>query len=94
MCIRDSGKYARESGRTDIAFIMGDYPADVRQGIIDGYLVGTVNQDPKPQGVRSVEAAVQWVKGEKAKVTQPNEYLELPIVTKENVQTFPAAWGA
>ncbi len=90
----NSAKYARESGRDDVLFVVGDYPAEVRQGILDGYIYGTVNQDPRPQGERSVEAAVQWVKGEKDKVSQPNEFLELPIVTKDNVADHPAAWGA
>ncbi|MDR1512276.1 MAG: sugar ABC transporter substrate-binding protein [Propionibacteriaceae bacterium] len=90
----NSAKYAKESGRDDIKFILGDYPAEVKQGIEAGYIFGTVDQDPRPQGERSVAAAVQWVQGDKSKVIQPNEYLELPIVTKENVADFPAAWGA
>ncbi|MGC4153376.1 MAG: sugar ABC transporter substrate-binding protein [Propionicimonas sp.] len=90
----NSAKYARESGRDDVLFVVGDYPVEVRQGIEAGYIFGTVNQDPRPQGERSVEAAVQWIKGEKDKVTQPNEFLELPIVTKDNVADFPPAWGA
>jgi ABC-type sugar transport system substrate-binding protein len=90
----NSAKYAQESGRSDIKFIVGDYPAEVRQGIENGYIFGTVDQDPRPQGERSVEAAVQWVKGEQSKITQPNEYLPLPIVTKDNVAEYPAAWGA
>lgn len=89
----NSAKYARESGRDDVLFVVGDYPVEVRQGIEAGYIFGTVNQDPRPQGERSVEAAVQWVKGEKDKVTQPNEFLPLPIVTKDNVADFPPAWG-
>jgi ABC-type sugar transport system substrate-binding protein len=90
----NSAKYTLESKRDDIKFIVGDYPADVRAGIEAGFIHGTVDQDPKPQGERSVEAAVQWVNGEKDKVTQPNEYLPLPIVTKANVAEYPAAWGA
>lgn len=89
----NAAKYAHDNGRTDLKFVLGDYPVEVRDGIIAGYITGTVDQDPKPQGVRSVEAAVEWVKGQKDKVTQPNEYLDLPIVTKANVNDFPAAWG-
>jgi len=89
----NAAKYAKEQGRDDIAFVLGDYPLDVRTAIEDGYVLGTVNQDPKPQGTRSIEAAVQWLTGEKDKVTQPNEYLELPIVTIDNVSEYPAAWG-
>lgn len=88
-----AAQYLSDNGRTDIKVIVGDYPADVKAGIEAGYIFGTVNQDPRPQGVRSVEAAVQWLKGEKDKVTQPNEYLPLPIVTSVNVAEYPAAWG-
>ena len=89
----NAAKHVRDTGRTDVAFILGDYPVEVRDGIIDGSIVGTVNQDPKPQGERAVEAAWQWLTGEQSKVLRPNEYLALPIVTKDNVDQYPAAWG-
>ncbi|MBO3089814.1 sugar ABC transporter substrate-binding protein [Cellulomonas dongxiuzhuiae] len=89
----NAAKYASDRGRTDIRFILGDFPVEVREGILAGYVAGSVNQDPYPQGTRSVEAAVQWLTGEKDKVTQPNEYLPLPIVTKANVEDHAAAWG-
>lgn len=88
-----TAQYLADNGRTDIKVIVGDYPADVKAGIEAGYIFGTVNQDPRPQGARSVEAAVQWLRGETDKVTRPNEYLPLPIVTKENVAEYAAAWG-
>ena len=37
--------------------------------------------------------AVAWLNGDKASVPQPNHYLPLPIITKENVDQFKAAWG-
>jgi len=89
----NAAKYASDRGRKDVKFILGDYPVEVRNGIKDGYILGTVDQDPRPQGTRSVEAAVQWLTGQKDKVTQPNEYLELPIVTQKNVADYAAAWG-
>lgn len=89
----NAAKYAHDNGRTDIKFVLGDYPVEVRDGIEAGYVLGTVDQDPYPQGFRSVEAAVQWLTGEQDKVTQPNEYLELPIVTAANVADYPPAWG-
>lgn len=89
----NAAKYAKESGRDDVRFIVGDYPADVRKGIQDGYILGTVNQDPGIQGVRSIEDAIAWVKGNESDVPQPNDYLELPIVTAENVADYPPAWG-
>lgn len=85
--------FLKQSGRTDVKFILGDYPADVRNAIKSGAVHGTVNQDPAPQGVAAIEDAVHWLKGEKDKVQAPNHYLELPIVTKDNVEQFPPAWG-
>lgn len=89
----NAAKYAADRGRGDLVFIVGDYPVEVRDGIEAGYIFGTVDQDPYPQGTRSVEAAVQWLTGQQDKVTQPNEYMELPIVTKDNVADFAPAWG-
>jgi ABC-type sugar transport system substrate-binding protein len=89
----NAARYAHDNGRTDISFVLGDYPVEVRDGIEGGYVLGTVNQDPYPQGFRSVEAAVQWITGQQDQVVQPNEYLELPIVTAENVADYPPAWG-
>ncbi len=88
-----AAKYASEHGRADVKFILGDYPLEVRDGIKAGYILGSVVQDPLPQGVRSIEAAVEWLSGAKARVKQPNEYLTLPIVTRANVANFPPAWG-
>lgn len=89
-----AARHAKDIGRTDVAFIVGDYPVEVRDGIIDGSIVGTVDQDPKPQGTRAVEAAWQWLTGAQDKVVRPNDYLDLPIVTKDNVDQYPPAWGA
>jgi ABC-type sugar transport system substrate-binding protein len=85
--------YAAQNGRTDVTFIMGDYPADVRNAIIAGTVFGTVNQDPGPQGVEAVKDAVNWLDGNKDAVPQPNHFLDLPIITKDNVESFPPAWG-
>ena len=89
----NAARYAASHGRTEIQFIVGDYPADVRHAIQAGQVVGTVDQDPRPQGDRSVTAAVQWLNGDRASVHQPQEYLPLPIVTRANVEATPAAWG-
>lgn len=85
--------YASQNGRTDVIFIMGDYPADVRNAIIAGTVYGTVNQDPGPQGVTAIKDAVTWLDGNKDAVPSPNHHLDLPIVTKEDVESFPPAWG-
>ena len=85
--------FAARQGRTDVKFMMGDYPANVRTAILDGTIYGTVNQDPTPQGVNGVKDAILWLEGHKNQVPQPNHYLPLPIVTKDNAKQYPPAWG-
>jgi ABC-type sugar transport system substrate-binding protein len=85
--------FASQQGRGDVKFIMGDYPANVRNAILKGTIYGTVNQDPSPQGANAVKDAVKWLDGHHDAVPQPEHFLDLPIVTKENAEKFPAAWG-
>jgi ribose transport system substrate-binding protein len=89
----NGANFATEQGRTDVKFIMGDYPLDVRNAIIKGTVFGTVDQDPAPQGVNAVKDAVLWLDGHKDAVPSPNHYLDLPIITKDNVDQYPPAWG-
>src|SRR5665811_412428 len=84
--------FARRNGREEIAFILGDYPADVRQAIIDVYVVGTVLQDPYPQAFQAMHMAWLYLNGQEEGIPMPY-YLELPIVTQENAEEFPPAWG-
>ncbi|GAA2216501.1 substrate-binding domain-containing protein [Nonomuraea monospora] len=83
----------QKSGRTDVKFIVGDFPADVRKAISDGTVYGSVNQDPAPQGENAIKYAVEWLKGNQSAVPQPNAYLDLPTITKDNVEQYKAAWG-
>lgn len=89
----NGANFAAGDGRTDVKFIMGDYPADVRNAIIKGTVAGTVDQDPGPQGKTAIEDAVKWLDGRKADVPAPDHYLDLPIVTKDNAPSIPPAWG-
>lgn len=89
----NGANFATESGRTDVKFIMGDYPKDVRNAVIKGTVYGTVNQDPAPQGKVAIEDAVLVFAGKGGQVPAPNHYLDLPVITKENVEQYPAAWG-
>jgi ribose transport system substrate-binding protein len=89
----NGAKQARQNGRDDVKFIMGDYPADVRSAIMDGTVVGTINQDPTPQGKVAMENAIEWLDGKQSEVPQPYNYLDLPTVTKDNAETMPPAWG-
>lgn len=66
-------RYAAKIGRTDVKFIAGDYPKDVRDAIMQGMLYGTVNQDPYPQGYRAVEVAYFWLTGQRNKVKRPHD---------------------
>lgn len=84
---------ATSSGRDDVVFIAGDYPADVRKAIIDGVLYGTVDQDPAPQGENAIRYAVDWLNGNTDAVPQPQALMDLPIITQDNVEDFAAAWG-
>jgi ribose transport system substrate-binding protein len=89
----NGASFAAQHGRGDVKFIMGDYPANVRNAILKGTIYGTVNQDPSPQGANAVKDAILWLEGHKDAVPRPNHYLDLPIVTKDNADKFPAAWG-
>jgi ABC-type sugar transport system substrate-binding protein len=89
----NGANFAATNGRTDVKFIMGDYPADVRAAIIKGTVVGTVDQDPAPQGKFGIEDAVKVLDGKTSEVPSPNHFLDLPIITKDNAEPTPAAWG-
>ncbi|MCB8882785.1 sugar ABC transporter substrate-binding protein [Acidisoma cellulosilytica] len=85
--------FAKSNNRTDIKFVLGDYPADVRDAILKGTVVGTVMQDPGMQGKITLEDAVNWLDGKHAAVKAPNDYLDLPIITIKNAPAVPPAWG-
>jgi ribose transport system substrate-binding protein len=84
--------FARQNGREEVAFILGDYPADVRQAIMDGYVLGTINQDPYPQAFEAMHMASLYLNGQEAAIPKPN-FLPLPIITADNAEETPPAWG-
>ena len=84
--------FATRNGRDEIKFIVGDYPADVRQLIYDGKIFGTVDQDPYPQAYNAMRMAWLHFNNKDADIPKPN-FLELPLVTKENAKETPPAWG-
>lgn len=84
--------FARQNGREEVKFVLGDYPADVRQAIMDGYVLGTINQDPYPQAYEGVHMAWLLLNGQEADIPTPF-FLELPIITQENAEAVPPAWG-
>ncbi|TQK42434.1 ribose transport system substrate-binding protein [Streptomyces sp. SLBN-118] len=86
-------QYARKIGRNEIRFIAGDYSKQVEAAIKSGALYGTVNQSPVLEGKLGAQYANYWLTGQKDKVKQPNYYIPLPLITKDNVDTNPAEWS-
>lgn len=84
--------FARKNGRDEVKFILGDYPADVRKAIMDGYVLGTTNQDPYPQAYEGMHMAWLYLNGHEADIPKPL-HTPLPIITKENAEATPPAWG-
>jgi ABC-type sugar transport system substrate-binding protein len=84
--------YALRNGRDDVVFFSGDYPSDIRQLIYDGKIAGTVNQDPYPQAFHAMEMAYDFLMGKEAEIKKPY-FLPLPLITKENAEAVPPAWG-
>ena len=85
--------WARDQGRDEIAWILGDYPTDLVQPIKDGLVYGTVSQDPAEQGREVVLAAYNWLSGNEDQVETPVDYTPLPLVTKENVDQMKPVFG-
>jgi ABC-type sugar transport system substrate-binding protein len=88
-----AAEWAKQNDRGDVQFLLGDYPYNVKVAISDGTVAGTVDQDPYPQGYGAVQYAYYWLTDQQDMVEQPNYFLPLPIVTAENVDEYPAAWG-
>lgn len=87
-----ASRFAHENGREEVKFIVGDYPADTRQAIIDGFILGTINQDPYPQAYEAMHMASLFFSGQEDAIPKPY-FLELPIITVENAEATPPAWG-
>ncbi len=86
-------QWAAQNDRSDVQFLVGDYPYSVKVAITDGVVAGTVDQDPYPQGYEAVQYAYYWLTDQQDMVEQPDHFLPLPIVTADNVDEYPAAWG-
>jgi ribose transport system substrate-binding protein len=81
-------RWAHQNGRGDVKFIVGDVPAAVADAIRDGYVDAAVWQDPYIQGYKSVENAVNWVRGKQDAVHRPQDYTGNSVVTKDNLATI------
>lgn len=87
-----AAQFAQQNGREEIKFVLGDYDAGVRQAIIDGYVAGTVNQDPYPQAFEGMHMAWLYLNGHEDEIPKPF-FQPLPIVTAENAESVPPSWG-
>ena len=87
-----AANFARQNGRDEVQFILGDYPADVRKAIMDGYVLGTTDQDPYPQAFEGMHMAWLELNGKDAQIPKPLN-LPLPIITKANAEATAPAWG-
>ncbi len=85
--------YARDNGRDDITFIAGDYSEQVEDAIRSGALYGTVNQSPRLEGLLAAAYSCMYVDGKGGDIPAPEALIELPVITKENVEEFPAEWS-
>jgi ribose transport system substrate-binding protein len=85
-------EFAHQNGREEVKFIVGDYPADIRQSILNGLIVGTINQDPYPQAYQGMHMAYLYLTGQESAIPKPF-YQPLPIITIENAEQTPPAWG-
>ncbi|MGD0187849.1 MAG: sugar ABC transporter substrate-binding protein [Roseiarcus sp.] len=80
-------RWAHQNGRDDVKWILGDVPKAVAAAIRDGYVAAAVWQDPKEQGYKSVENAVNWVRGNKDKVPRPRDYSGNLVIDSTNIDT-------
>jgi len=85
-------QYAHSIGRDDVKFIAGDFPNQVHAAIEAGEIYGAVLQDGAQQGKAGLEALCNWLEGNEDAVKQPTDFVELPLVTKENLSEYSTSW--
>ncbi len=84
--------FAHKAGRSEIKWVLGDYPKDVAEVIRAGLAFGTVLQDPYPQAVEGMRVAKLYLTGDRDAIPTPNDFLELPLITQENVNEYEPVW--
>ncbi|NMB21613.1 MAG: sugar ABC transporter substrate-binding protein [Firmicutes bacterium] len=85
-------KYTEQIGRKEVKWILGDYPRDVHEVIKEGLAYGTVMQDPYPQAFEALHMARLYLDGRVDEIPTPTYFLELPLVTSENVDEYSPVW--
>jgi ABC-type sugar transport system substrate-binding protein len=86
-------EYAHSIGRDDVKFVAGDFPVQVKDAIEAGTVFGTVLQDGAQQGTAGVDALCNWIEGNESAVKRPTDFVDLPLVTKENLADFSTDWN-
>jgi ribose transport system substrate-binding protein len=84
-----AAEVARAEGWKDALVIGFNGTQSAFDAIRAGHMYATVLQDPVEQGARAVEAAANYLDG---KVVKPEVLTPLPVVTKENVDKYSAAY--
>lgn len=87
-----ASKFAEQIGRNDLIWILGDYPRDVYEVIKSGTIHGTILQDPYPQAVEALHMARLYLEGREDEIPAPNYFLDLPLITQENVDQYNPVW--
>lgn len=85
-------KFADQVGRTEIKWILGDFPRDVYEVLKEGVIYGSVLQDPYPQAFEALHMAHLYLNGKVDEIPKPDYFLELPLVTQENVLDYKPVW--
>jgi ABC-type sugar transport system substrate-binding protein len=87
-----AAEYAHSHDRRDVKFILGDFPSSAKEGIEQGFVEATVNQDPYDQGVEAMRVAHEYLSGNERPCADGKRLLPLPIVTKANVDQYEPGW--
>jgi len=85
-------RWANKKGRDEIKWILGDYPTDLIEPIKEGLIEGTISQDPAEQGREVLQAAIEYLTGDKSKIKK-QMFTPLPLVTKDNVDELKPVFG-
>ncbi|MCX5759717.1 MAG: sugar-binding protein, partial [Candidatus Hydrogenedentes bacterium] len=81
--VRDSGKLGQ------VKIVCFDEEEEALQGVKDGYVAGTIVQQPFEFGYQSVKVLATLAKGDRS-IIPPNKQIIIPVkvITKDNVDAF------
>jgi ribose transport system substrate-binding protein len=90
--INGAAQWAHTHGHSSVKFFALDYPSYMAQAIKNGTVYGTGDQDPVLEGQRAAQAAYWVLTGQQSKVPTPNWYIQVPFITKANVDKIKPTW--